>query len=163
METETPPLARGRLDRKSCAPSSIRNTPAYAGKTGPDVRTVLLGEKHPRLRGEDNLRCRYFRALSETPPLTRGRPARVLLQKTAHGNTPAYAGKTAVPRLRQGGREKHPRLRGEDCISLCRAPDGAETPPLTRGRQRPFLRVGRLPGNTPAYAGKTSRSANRCD
>ena len=32
----------------------------------------------------------------ETPPLTRGRPIDVRLAAGEHGNTPAYAGKTAT-------------------------------------------------------------------
>ena len=50
---ETPPLTRGRRRKRRALPSSGRNTPAYAGKTGMSFEA--------------------WGADWETPPLTRGR------------------------------------------------------------------------------------------
>ena len=52
---------------------------------------------------------------------------------------------------------KHPRLRGEDSLSVRRAYVIVETPPLTRGRRERALSRMRPSRNTPAYAGKTGR------
>ena len=133
------------------------NTPAYAGKThlganlgsgarkhprlrGEDRPNADRGndgrEKHPRLRGEDTFVVKVFRAVSETPPLTRGRPSRKIPTILLTRNTPAYAGKTVGIYAREMLLQKHPRLRGED---YGRVESGRE-------KRR----------NTPAYAGKTS-------
>ena len=50
---ETPPLTRGRLGALSLSAAGLRNTPAYAGKTGTLRQTFSERKKHPRLRGED--------------------------------------------------------------------------------------------------------------
>ena len=70
-------------------------------------------------------------------------------------NTPAYAGKTCVDRLHLWVYEKHPRLRGENRRKREVVVADEETPPLTRGKPRFVDPLRRLPGNTPAYAGKT--------
>ena len=139
---ETPPLTRGRPRRMSSEDLSVRNTPAYAGKTRADSRACRPNGKHPRLRGEDLPKSRMRMGRQETPPLTRGRRRVSISSCEKPGNTPAYAGKTKV---------SNPLTR----IRL-------ETPPLTRGRQsrRPCRR--HILGNTPAYAGKTPFRRNPC-
>ena len=74
----------------------------------------------------------------ETPPLTRGRPA---------------SGRSS-----KDSSKKHPRLRGEDLQRIKRSFPGQETPPLTRGRLRGNAHLGHRFRNTPAYAGKTTRT-----
>ena len=76
-------------------------------------------------------------------------------QNVRQGNTPAYAGKTAILSAIRTTRKKHPRVCGEDAQT--QAPQIAirETPPRMRGRHSALcmsLTTGR---NTPAYAGKT--------
>ena len=96
----------------------------------------------------------------ETPPLTRGRRNCGLGREHGIGNTPAYAGKTG---RREDGRHdhgKHPRLRGEDLYSPSGVSPILETPPLTRGRRLSERHRQLAAGNTPAYAGKTSRSVS---
>ena len=115
--TETPPLTRGR-------PLAPRRDP-------------LFGEKHPRLRGEDQI-------VGAVGTMT-------------HRNTPAYAGKTRPRPPACGSHEKHPRLRGEDDFGLAADFVREETPPLTRGRLRVLRAHRRARENTPAYAGKTNR------
>ena len=174
---ETPPLTRGRLGIEPARLKAVRNTPAYAGKTGPQTPSLPQRQKHPRLRGEDAINAASKDWTMETPPLTRGRPFREAvdngdwetppltrgrlfrgeLHRAGNGNTPAYAGKTyALSRLNLGG-EKHPRLRGEDPKRPSLTATKVETPPLTRGRQRARALASRADRNTPAYAGKTYR------
>ena len=153
---ETPPLTRGRqlFFRHPCA--SLRNTPAYAGKTRrlPSLRSHLW--KHPRLRGEDGLKAFCKRNLVETPPLTRGRPFCLSPVAAQERNTPAYAGKTETGYCLPEQCEKHPRLRGEDKgVETC-PKRTRETPPLTRGRPLCDVSIPWHQGNTPAYAGKTA-------
>ena len=160
VELETPPLTRERLDPVDAHPLRRRNTPAYAGKTESPRRLELAPGKHPRLRGEDPPQLFPEPPDQETPPLTRGRPARQSLRDGGSGNTPAYAGKTPASaegcKLFRGVTKvgntpayagktsqlckscacwrKHPRLRGEDLILTEERVKPAETPPLTRGR-----------------------------
>ena len=51
--SETPPRMRGRLFLTLKPESRIRNTPAYAGKTGGVLKILILIGKHPRVCGED--------------------------------------------------------------------------------------------------------------
>ena len=134
--SETPPLTRGRL----CAPLT---------------KSRRL-RKHPRLRGEDSRLNRLDHPEAETPPLTRGRPDSSGRETETEGNTPAYAGKTAVPRRCRTRRRKHPRLRGEDGTRVESTTGYPETPPLTRGRPQVMSSPSPRTRNTPAYAGKTS-------
>ena len=132
---ETPPLTRGRPKFPKGIAVRLRNTPAYAGKTGRKANAATSVEKHPRLRGEDPIRSLMLYSRPETPPLTRGRLHHRSAVFRQVGNTPAYAGKT--PRV-------HDKRR-----------DLPETPPLTRGRRRMGWARVHWPRNTPAYAGKT--------
>ena len=158
LALETPPLTRGRLFYGVHDGFGTGNTPAYAGKTREAVPDRPPFSKHPRLRGEDG-HCLNFKVIVvETPPLTRGRPDIDSGLIHSVGNTPAYAGKTGRPLTPATRPRKHPRLRGEDKSwnhHHCRR---SETPPLTRGRQQAARRLRRRDGNTPAYAGKTSRT-----
>ena len=132
---ETPPLTRGRLADLEIAADEGRNTPAYAGKTRFPSHDIRSRGKHPRLRGEDRSLQEQRRDLSETPPLTRGRLNCAIPEDAAHGNTPAYAGKTGLKKLHRRTNQKHPRLRGEDLnLHITKTPV-LETPPLTRGRR----------------------------
>ena len=74
--------------------SSLGNTPAYAGRTENVCRAPREERKHPRLRGEDHIKRLRIRRAEETPPLTRGGHSNEVRLRVAHGNTPAYAGRT---------------------------------------------------------------------
>ena len=73
-------------------------------------------------------------------------------------NTPAYAGKTIRRDNPVWKQRKHPRLRGEDPTCFMSISSALETPPLTRGRRGSGQLTAEGGGNTPAYAGKTSRA-----
>ena len=73
--TETPPLARGRLEASPFRRGFCGNTPACAGKTRNAHLSPRSSRKHPRLRGEDGLNGVPRASAGETPPLARGRLA----------------------------------------------------------------------------------------
>mgnify|MGYP007100369607 CR=1 FL=1 len=139
---ETPPLTRGRRDQVIFGEKRGRNTPAYAGKTGTPLRSARPGQKHPRLRGEDNTKVIQNESLLETPPLTRGRPIVSDRRGDSLRNTPAYAGKTENQSRKAYRPEKHPRLRGEDIRPRAKRRYVLETPPLTRGRLMGRISIG---------------------
>ena len=53
IKPETPPRMRGRPSEKYGRQIVARNTPAYAGKTNPNLFFNTLDRKHPRVCGED--------------------------------------------------------------------------------------------------------------
>ena len=157
---ETPPLTRGRRREARGLGRRLGNTPAYAGKTGGEPPAAPRRRKHPRLRGEDTGPTNFSSTALETPPLTRGRLVSNGFDHEEVRNTPAYAGKTILRFWRKGSARKHPRLRGEDAVSVALAFVVGETPPLTRGRPCDRSQAVRDERNTPAYAGKTFRPVN---
>ena len=156
MSVETPPHTRGRRTQANIGAPAARNTPAYAGKTkvsaarkidakkhprirGEDSRRLSLSYppvKHPRIRGEDHHLASERALLAETPPHTRGRRRAPWTYNREPRNTPAYAGKTVSAKSAAHGREKHPRIRGEDTRAGVANRPPAETPPHTRGRPK---------------------------
>ncbi len=150
----TPPPTRGRSLSVVCTTTSSGNTPAYAGKIGNHSEPITRIREHPRLRGEDEANSSSMTGDTGTPPPTRGRfvwPNRV---SAAVGNTPAYAGKMSLDSVLIPNRREHPRLRGEDVFSVLKRLMSLGTPPPTRGRFIEKYSSVKLPGNTPAYAGK---------
>ena len=120
--------------------------------------TAGLGspEDHPRACGENGKS--FFKALLEggSPPRVRGKLRhewRILVRR---GITPACAGKTlSSPSLMRGAKD-HPRVCGENRLSLRGKHTKAGSPPRVRGKHHviDFAKV--IIGITPACAGKTS-------
>ena len=75
---ETPPRAWGRLTGSACLAVAFRNTPTCVGKTLGIPQAQILWEKHPHVRGEDQI-------------------AKVL-ELDGTGNTPTCVGKTGRAR-----------------------------------------------------------------
>ena len=117
---ETPPLARGRPPFGPLFAMHQGNTPACAGKTERGNLSRYGSGKHPRLRGEDQQGVDVAVTCMETPPLARGRPQKLI-----------------------------------DAIDKA-----AETPPLARGRLQFHATGFGCPRNTPACAGKTDTNPN---
>ena len=111
-----------------------RNTPAYAGKTEAGHAGLCEQQKHPRVCGEDPQPQTQGPRGGETPPRMRGRLFNIAEAHILPGNTPAYAGKTAIDEITGAVSEKHPRVCGEDFRGRVYAMGGKETPPRMRGR-----------------------------
>ena len=131
---ETPPRARGRLQKRHFYKTTYRNTPACAGKTLVRVVNTLILQKHPRVRGEDR-QMNFLRwQKKETPPRARGRPTNIIWYPAKARNTPACAGKTGNGEKWGLNGGKHPRVRGEDDRQTSGGDYNLETPPRARGR-----------------------------
>jgi hypothetical protein len=152
---ETPPRARGRHNVTAAYINDNGNTPACAGKTDADGIGGNLDQKHPRVRGEDADTESYSVNDRETPPRARGRHARSVAVRELIRNTPACAGKTSMCWVTTIRREKHPRVRGEDCFKSHWLGTYPETPPRARGRLLHHWAKHLRCRNTPACAGKT--------
>ena len=85
----------------------------------------------------------------------RGKLPCIVLDASADGITPAYAGKTLLSSCVIVGVEDHPRVCGENCMMWNPRIMTKGSPPRMRGKPltaRKSCRTGRI---TPAYAGKT--------
>lgn len=94
----SPPLARGRPDRRCRRRSVDGFTPAYAGPTTGRCRACWALMVHPRLRGADDCRVSHASRCRGSPPLARGRRAFAERGARISGFTPACAGPTLKPK-----------------------------------------------------------------
>ena len=125
------------------------------GKTTAPVSRRCATRKHPHSRGEDFRAESRKASLTETPPLTWGRPFVDGLIKEGKGNTPTHVGKTPSLSLDTFRSQKHPHSRGEDSPGLVLSIPYPETPPLTWGRLCDAAADAEVKRNTPTHVGKT--------
>ena len=92
----SPPHTRERRNTNESFRNGVRITPAYAGKTHLDRRSLLGRQDHPRIRGKDPSILMHLSLISGSPPHTRERPLAYLTMKSKSRITPAYAGKTHI-------------------------------------------------------------------
>ena len=90
----SPPHARGRRASYPARYSTLRITPACAGKTTAEHKGPILGWDHPRMRGEDTQTQLPLGTEQGSPPHARGRPLFRGAAPACRGITPACAGKT---------------------------------------------------------------------
>ena len=110
---------------------------------------------HPRSRGENVLTQQTGYKETGSSPLTRGKPSPPDRCRSSTGLIPAHAGKTREHGPAQGGREAHPRSRGENPVCAVIRISCRGSSPLTRGKHHVadgYRRERRL---IPAHAGKT--------
>ena len=139
----------------------LRNIPAYAGRTtSPGCKSEIM-RKHPRIRGENAAAAQRSRTALETSPHTRGELVWRIPTEDAHGNIPAYAGRTGCPKNPARLRQKHPRIRGENTPQHLAGGRITETSPHTRGEHRRSVFMRARQGNIPAYAGRTDAKAEK--
>ena len=130
-------------------------TPAHAGKRNSGNSIPRHGRDHPRTRGEKPSSRQYARADLGSPPHTRGKVMIFSSLIVVIGITPAHAGKRSGQTIREGGKQDHPRTRGEKPTARRASISAIGSPPHTRGKAR-TLPSHRQPGGiTPAHAGKS--------
>ena len=150
----SPPPMRGKDMNKSKIDSSIRITPAYAGKRLRRQAPRCQSEDHPRLCGEKQTVTNLLMANIGSPPPMRGKVISCTVNSKCIGITPAYAGKRANIFARVLLQWDHPRLCGEKIAEPPMYLIVTGSPPPMRGKgpmcqwRRAHKRI------TPAYAGK---------
>ena len=97
----TPPRARGRPGYPSGANAACGNTPACAGTTKSHRKVTEITQEHPRVRGDDVSASIPDPTRRGTPPRARGRRPAASRADPRPGNTPACAGTTRSPCVRQ--------------------------------------------------------------
>ena len=105
--------------------------------------------------------CGRPTTLPGSSPLTRGKRCFFFEVGLAVGLIPAHAGKTGRDPCTSLAPPAHPRSRGENASSLDRRPSRLGSSPLTRGKPRIALVLGRRRRLIPAHAGKTQRLQDR--
>ena len=90
----SPPPMRGKALVMPMHTEKDRITPAYAGKSGGANPRNHVSKDHPRLCGEKQIQNFQIISSQGSPPPMRGKDFFVVQPCTAHGITPAYAGKS---------------------------------------------------------------------
>ena len=154
---ETSPHTRGERTFGAAVRPLRRNIPSYAGRTRQCHRQSRMCEKHPRIRGENDIRQPLTQVISETSPHTRGEHRFGSDVSKASRNIPAYAGRTCwIPKSEEESRN-HPRIRGENSLHVGWVCSAAETSPHTRGERLASMHHALAFGNISAYAGRTHK------
>ena len=135
--------------------STLRITPAPAGKTFFGLFQISMFKDHPRTCGENMMLKLEKQAYSGSPPHLRGKP---VVEKQNLGKqriTPAPAGKTDGDFQNENSIEDHPRTCGENCNKNWGQKSHIGSPPHLRGKHVYFLSFFAKWRITPAPAGKT--------
>ena len=136
-----------------------RITPAYAGKSLPEELEQALPKDHPRVCGEKACMQCTLQGHGGSPPRMRGKGRRNGRAFPGNGITPAYAGKSGHAINPNVCGQDHPRVCGEKqelviCVNFL-----VGSPPRMRGKVVHFFGAHLPDGITPAYAGKSSQTA----
>ena len=136
----------------------MRITPAYAGKSRPQLLRFDSVQDHPRLCGEklNRTALTYWRDGSPPPMRGKARPRRA--PDALHGITPAYAGKSCRCCRCSSCVWDHPRLCGEKAASVSPSSTSVGSPPPMRGKGEYTEEATKQSGITPAYAGKSRKT-----
>ena len=158
----TSPRMRGKHPKVTNHTPSRRNIPAYAGKTGRNVRRGVRRREHPRVCGENPASSSHRRSMRGTSPRMRGKRSCFHRGTEFDRNIPAYAGKTITHMLHSSLKTEHPRVCGENPININNHARLSGTSPRMRGKRVGWLSSGWGVRNIPAYAGKTQSQVSGC-
>ena len=147
---------RGKLNGELTVGELIGITPACAGKTDASDDYISPELDHPRMCGENSFVPSSASSNKGSPRHVRGKPTIKSRLAQAMGITPACAGKTFVQALQISICQDHPRMCGENVMTLYLGFEEMGSPPHVRGKP-PFVER-KLSGTgiTPACAGKTA-------
>ena len=109
---------RGKPDRVLAKSEQIRITPAGAGKTLTLRPVRPLRADHPRRCGENREKLGDDAARCGSPPRMRGKHCDEEAVRMRDRITPAYAGKTDTTQRTKAIIKDHPRVCGENRVSI---------------------------------------------
>ena len=151
----TSPRMRGKRHNQPGVAGTVRNIPAYAGKTLATVGNKRGPQEHPRVCGENSPARMGFACTTGTSPRMRGKPLILIAPNSGTRNIPAYAGKTTATSRPHGLYGEHPRVCGENDWDIDLRGFREGTSPRMRGKPQQHPGPTAYTGNIPAYAGKT--------
>ena len=129
-----PPRIRGQHQIAEQNPGGSRNTPAYTGTTGPELKTRHPNKEYPRVHGDNVAIMQDFQTSEGIPPRTRGQQCLPFNGLSAAGNTPAYTGTTSGGVPSTTSRGEYPRVHGDNSSVYLNNLHTAGIPPRTRGQ-----------------------------
>ena len=151
----SPPRMRGKHNVAFFVQSSIRITPADAGKTKSAWLKSALSPDHPRGCGENAGVKSVTRMPAGSPPRMRGKLRITSDFRNVVGITPADAGKTFRSKFSPREIQDHPRGCGENQSSPNPFHNNIGSPPRMRGKRKNYRNSRKRYRITPADAGKT--------
>ena len=135
--------------------STLRITPACAGRTSFRQSLCTSQRDHPRSRGKDAILNIITNELEGSPPLAREGHSEERFHTKEAGITPAFAGRTYFFADSVYISQDHPRMCGKDYLLLNNLARNIGSPPHVReGLQETVEEVAET-GITPACAGRT--------
>ena len=130
----SPPRGRGKENGKASCSTSMRITPAWAGKSpSPECGRLRHGD-HPRVGGEKTNLSGWTRARLGSPPRGRGKENGKASCSTSMRITPAWAGKRVRPSMALKSSRDHPRVGGEKFQLEVDGTPVCGSPPRGRGK-----------------------------
>ena len=135
-------------------------TPAYAGKSDTVFSVLVRVQDHPRVCGEKVHIGVKHPVQPGSPPRMRGKAKSEGKIFCVFGITPAYAGTSRLRWSAPPDSRDHPRVCGEKLKETQEEIQHTGSPPRMRGKvfYSSYFAFGR--GITPAYAGKSEKSAD---
>ena len=150
----SPPRGRGKAWLVPLPLWRDRITPAWAGKSCPDLLKVFSARDHPRVGGEKYTTQKKHRGRRGSPPRGRGKVSVSIFSLICARITPAWAGKSRIAPKNWGSSWDHPRVGGEKPAKHAGYSGPLGSPPRGRGKAGQPVFVGVAYGITPAWAGK---------
>ena len=151
----SPPHGRGKALALGMTCSSLRITPAWAGKSLLPVRIGSTHEDHPRMGGEKNIQWFLPEGHGGSPPHGRGKVCGGMNRIFHMGITPAWAGKSILTIQHSEVNQDHPRMGGEKMFFKPGRSMYPGSPPHGRGKVNLRTALKLVGGITPAWAGKS--------
>ena len=155
----SPPRVRGEAPPAMRAPTTLRITPACAGRRAQGLASKISTTDHPRVCGEKRPSASKTLYPVGSPPRVRGEDIHIVADQLDLGITPACAGRSGRQQCSGELPWDHPRVCGEKTMSGDRELGKPGSPPRVRGEARAHAHLERKTGITPACAG---RSAHLC-
>ena len=154
----SPPRVRGKVILIVSISSSMRITPACAGKrTLADAKAASCRD-HPRVCGEKSALLLLGVPSVGSPPRVRGKGVHLFPHRRPERITPACAGKRSAGALSMSSYWDHPRVCGEKIFTDWRMWVYLGSPPRVRGKESSRSAALKAGGITPACAGKRAWS-----
>ena len=132
-----------------------RITPACAGRSCQNPQGARPRKDHPRVCGEKKGRIRSASFPLGSPPRVRGEAFYPAQKQLPGWITPACAGRSSIAPRWAAVKTDHPRVCGEKCCIAFAAVLLWGSPPRVRGEAISTACATRLPGITPACAGRS--------
>ena len=159
VELGSPPRGRGKAGQGGKGGQGRGITPAWAGKS-PDFSGQLVKPwDHPRVGGEKVDEVAPLGVVQGSPPRGRGKAAGISTCWWLTRITPAWAGKRLCRIQHLPDEQDHPRVGGEKPQRHRRREKELGSPPRGRGKEGVVNLLPGVDGITPAWAGKSHRSA----